>query len=125
MSESTPLSFVHARHLLRRAGFGATRLATEDLLERYPTRGAAADHLLDFYPTRFEPGGRFLEDIHDKWVRYMLQTRRQLQEKLVLFWHDHFATSFDKVRDVAKMSRQNRMLRSFCKGNFRDFVKAI
>ena len=30
--------------------------------------------------------------MHNKWVKYMLKTKTPLQEKLVLFWHDHFAT---------------------------------
>jgi uncharacterized protein (DUF1800 family) len=125
MSESTPLTLGHARHLLRRTSFGATRKAAEKLLEKYPTRGEAAQHLLDFEPTGFKPGGRFIDDIHNKWVRYMIKTKRQLQEKLVLFWHDHFATSFEKVQDSDRMAKQNRLLRTHCKGNFRDFVKAI
>jgi uncharacterized protein (DUF1800 family) len=125
MSESTPLTLADARHLLRRTGFGATQEAAQDLLESYPTRGAAADHLLDFEPTKFKPGGRYIEDIHNKWVKYMIKTKRQLQEKLVLFWHDHFATNYDKVGDVGQMAVQNRLLRQFCKGNFKSFVKAI
>jgi hypothetical protein len=125
MSESTPLTLPHARHLLRRTGFGATVKDAQDLLKKYPTRGQAADHLLDFDPTKFRPRGRFADDMHNKWVKYMVRNKRQLQEKLVLFWHDHFATSFEKVQDVGRMASQNRLLRSFCKGNFRNFVKAI
>jgi uncharacterized protein (DUF1800 family) len=125
MSESTPLTLADARHLLRRTGFEATIDAAQELLDKYPTRGAAADFLLDFEPTKFKPGGRYIEDIHNKWVKYMIKTKRQLQEKLVLFWHDHFATSYEKVQDVDRMALQNRLLRTFCKGNFRDFVKAI
>lgn len=125
MSESTNLTLPHARHLLRRTGFGATRDAAEKLMDRYPTRGAAADHLLDFEPSRFKPGGKFIDDIHNKWIKYMVRTRHQLQEKLVLFWHDHFATSIEKVENADRMAKQNRLLRTFCKGNFRDFVKAI
>ena len=125
MSESTPLTFAHARHLLRRSGFGATAEDTQDLLDRFGTRGAAAEDLLDFEPTHFKPSGRYTEDIHNKWVKYMVKTRLQLQEKLVLFWHDHFATSMAKVDDADLMAQQNRLLREFCKGNFRDFVKAI
>jgi hypothetical protein len=125
MSDSTPLTLVHARHLLRRTGFGATPTAAQDLLDRFPTRGEAADHLLDFDPSKFKPGGRFVEDIHNKWVKYMIKSKLQLQEKLVLFWHDHFATSFDKVTDTDLMAVQNRLLRLNCKGNFKTFVKAI
>ncbi len=125
MADTTALTLPHARHLLRRATFTPTRAAAEALLAKYPTRGAAADALLDFKPARFRPGGRFVEDIHNKWVKYMIKTRNQLQEKLVLFWHDHFATSYEKVGRVKLMAQQNRVLRLNCRGDFRAFVKAI
>ncbi|MGH7786416.1 MAG: DUF1800 domain-containing protein [Candidatus Binatia bacterium] len=125
MSASTPLTAPDARHLLRRTGFGATVLQTDRLLDSFATRGGAVDSLLDFKPSKFKPGGRYVEDIHNKWVRYMIKTKLPLQEKLVLFWHDHFATSFDKVGDVTRMALQNRLLRGNCRGNFKTFVKAI
>jgi uncharacterized protein (DUF1800 family) len=125
MSDSTPLTPSDARHLLRRTGFGARASDLEKLLKKFPTRGAAADSLITFKTSRFKPGGRFIDDVHNKWVKYMVKTRLQLQEKLVLFWHDHFATSFEKVEESDRMAKQNRLLRSFCKGNFKDFVKAI
>ncbi|MGL5017127.1 MAG: DUF1800 family protein, partial [Luteolibacter sp.] len=31
------------------------------------------------------------------WFRRMLQTEAPLREKMTLFWHDHFATSIQKV----------------------------
>ncbi len=55
----------------------------------------------------------------------MTKTRLQLQEKLVLFWHDHFATSYAKVEDIDLMRNQNRLLRLNCKGDFSVLVKAI
>ncbi len=119
------MTLTHARHLLRRTGFAATPDAAQSLLDQYGTRGAAADHLLDFKPSNFKPGGRYTEDIHNKWVKYMVKTKLQLQEKLVLFWHDHFATSMQKVDDASLMAAQNRLFRQFCKGNFRDLVKAV
>jgi uncharacterized protein (DUF1800 family) len=36
---------------------------------------------------------------------------RPLQEKMTLFWHGHFATSFEKVRDAYLMWRQNDVFR--------------
>jgi uncharacterized protein (DUF1800 family) len=125
MANGTPLTFADARHLLRRTGFGATRDAAEALVSRHGTRGAAADSLLGFKPSRFRPGGRYIEDVHNKWVKYMTKTRLQLQEKLVLFWHDHFATSYDKVGDVFQMRQQNRLFRVNCKGDFRALVKLV
>lgn len=125
MADNTPLTLADARHLLRRTGFGATLAEAESLAARAATRGEAADILIDFKPSRFKPGGRFIEDIHNKWVKYMVKTRLQLQEKLVLFWHDHFASSYDKVGNVDQMELQNRLFRINCKGDFRALVKAV
>src|SRR6476659_7015760 len=39
-----------------------------------------------------------------RWLaQRMLITHRPLEEKLALFWHGHFATENDKVRDYRKM----------------------
>ena len=126
---NTVLSASEARHLLRRAGFGGTPAAVAKILKRGDTRGEAADRLLKFNPKKFQPGGSGkdpnLRDSHDKWISFMIVSKFPLQEKLVLFWHDHFATSNFKVNNVRLMAAQNLLLRLFCKGNFRDFVKAI
>jgi uncharacterized protein (DUF1800 family) len=55
----------------------------------------------------------------------MVRTRRPLQEKLVLFWHGHFATGNDKVFDYRKMMGQFAMLRDHAKGNLRDLLIGI
>jgi uncharacterized protein (DUF1800 family) len=55
----------------------------------------------------------------------MLKTNRPLQEKLVLFWHGHFATSNDKIRDYRKMMGQFAMLREHANGNLRDLLIGI
>jgi uncharacterized protein (DUF1800 family) len=126
---STVLNAAEARHLLRRTGFGATSAAVAKILKHGDTRGAAADRVLGFAPQKFQPGGKGkdpgLQESHDKWITFMLKAKFPLQEKLVLFWHDHFATSNAKVGDVSLMAQQNLLLRLFCKGNFRDFVKAM
>jgi uncharacterized protein (DUF1800 family) len=121
--ENTILGATHARHLLRRAGFGAR--ATDVQAFAGLTRGVAADRLLSFKPAKFRPGGKDIWRRRVSWLKYMVRVRAPLQEKLVLFWHDHFATGNDKVQDHAWMADQNRLLRLHCKGNFKDFVKAI
>ncbi len=47
------------------------------------------------------------------------------KSSMTLFWHGHFATSEDKVRDVRKMLLQNATLRRHATGNFRDLVLAV
>jgi uncharacterized protein (DUF1800 family) len=129
--ENTPLSDAEARHLLRRTGFGVNTktlgkiLKDEDVEGDNETRGQAADRLLDFTPSKFRPRARDIELTHNKWVKYMIRAKSELQEKLTLFWHDHFATSFATVGDVKLMANQNQLLRLNCKGNFKAFVKAI
>ena len=55
----------------------------------------------------------------------MLKTQRPLQEKLVLFWHGHFATGNDKVHDYRKMLDQFAMLRENANGNLRNLLIGI
>ena len=59
------------------------------------------------------------------WLERMRVSRRPLQEKLTLFWHGHFATSFQKVKSAYCMWRQNQMLRKGANGNFRELVVGI
>jgi hypothetical protein len=59
------------------------------------------------------------------WANRMLATRRPLEEKLTLFWHGHFATGENKVRDYRMMLRQNEMFRAKASGPFRDLLVGI
>jgi hypothetical protein len=59
------------------------------------------------------------------WGSRMLATPRPLEEKLTLFWHGHFATGENKVRDYRMMLRQNEMFRARASGNFRDMLVGI
>jgi hypothetical protein len=59
------------------------------------------------------------------WGNRMLATNRPLEEKMTLFWHGHFATSEDKVRDYRKMLRQNELFREKGTANFRDLLISI
>jgi uncharacterized protein (DUF1800 family) len=55
----------------------------------------------------------------------MLLSKQPLQEKMALFWHGHFATGADKVRDFRKMQVQLEMLRAHGTGNFRTLVVGV
>ncbi|WP_309638268.1 DUF1800 domain-containing protein [Methylibium sp.] len=59
------------------------------------------------------------------WAQRMLVTTRPLQEKMALFWHGHFATSEEKVRDYRKMLRQNMLLREKGNGSFRELLIGV
>ena len=59
------------------------------------------------------------------WATAMLTTNRPLEEKLTLFWHGHFATGENKVRDYRMMLRQNAMFRAQAAGNLRGLLVGI
>ena len=90
-------------HLMRRAGFGATR----DELELLSARSyeAVVEDLLD--PERFPDidediavryFGRF--GSKNQWIYRMVNSRRPLEEKIALFWHHVFATASTKASHV-------------------------
>src|SRR5262249_40564255 len=48
-----------------------------------------------------------------------------LGERLTLLWHNHFATSNEKVRDLAAMRRQNDLFRKHGRGPFGDLLVTV
>lgn len=56
------------------------------------------------------------------WLDRMAKGPRPFQEKMTLFWHGHFATSVEKVRDPYYMWRQNEMFRRLATGNWLDLL---
>ena len=148
-------------HLLRRAGFGGS--ATE--LAAYNERGYAAsvEALLNFTPTgansiddslrtpgfigviatrAFEPQTN-ITDARQRWLFRMVHTPAPLQEKLALFWHNHFATGYNKLssvvgpadavrlmdsrasRDPLGMDGQVELFRTMGMGKFTDLLTAV
>jgi hypothetical protein len=59
------------------------------------------------------------------WAECMLLSEQPLQEKMALFWHGHFATGGDKVRDYRKMKVQLDLLRAKGTGNFRTLLIGV
>jgi uncharacterized protein (DUF1800 family) len=59
------------------------------------------------------------------WANRMLTTPRPLEEKLTLFWHGHFATGQNKVRDYRMMLQQNLMFRAHASAGFRDLLVGL
>jgi len=52
------------------------------------------------------------------WLDQMATTEFTLNEKMVWFWHGHWATSIDKVKFALPMYDQNQRLRTHALGNF-------
>ncbi len=59
------------------------------------------------------------------WVYRMLFGPDPLGERLVLMWHDHFATSVEKVNDLGWMRRQNETLRRHARAPFGELLRAV
>lgn len=59
------------------------------------------------------------------WMGKILKTRAPLREKMTLFWHDHFATSFQKVKQPPMLIRQNELFREHAFGDFKALTLAV
>jgi len=69
--------------------------------------------------------GEEILDLRRWWLDRMLNGPAPLLEKMTLFWHGHFATSIQKVRDAYWMWLQNDTFRRNAFGNFGALVKKI
>ena len=148
-------------HLLRRAGFGAR----PDELDSYRRMAFSQavdtliyyDQIADDVDTKISqpgyaqiaaPGRAFapnsnIADAQQRWLFRMLHTNRPLQEKMTLFWHNHFATGYAKVaglvgaaeatrymaakpdEDPGRVRGQIEMLRDNALGNFQSLLVEI
>jgi uncharacterized protein (DUF1800 family) len=147
----------HTEHLLRRAAFGASQeeMALFDRL----SSSQALDYLIEYerqpddvdsklggaaYVAVTTRGGTFspntnIEDARQRWLFRMVHSQRPLQEKMALFWHNHFATAYTKVAGAVGPIRATKMFalkqgdlpgpqgqielfRDFALGNFRDLL---
>ena len=120
-------------HLMRRAGFGASReeleerLAVgyeetvEDLL--HPERQEPVDiyEFLRYHHMQWKPGT--LGGVGQvSWVWRMINTKAPLQEKMCLFWHQIFATGVSKVDHYDEITDMIDMFREKGMGKYRDLL---
>ncbi len=124
----------HAGHLLRRATLGFTWPELERA--RQDGLSATIDQLFDFsanesFDRDMDATGKLVAATQEPrrlsswWLLRMAQTPNSVLEKLTLFWHGHFATSGDKVRDNRALYAQNELLRDKAMGEFEPLVHAI
>jgi len=152
----------HIEHLLRRAAFGAV----EEEVSSYANMPyvAAVERLLSYERVDDnvdskigQPGyvgvtaraaGGFkpaenIDDARQRWLFRMVHSQRPLQEKMALFWHNHFATAYSKVAGTFNGTEATRMFaakptedangvvgqlelfRQHSLGNFRDLLVAV
>jgi uncharacterized protein (DUF1800 family) len=125
-----PWSEAHVRRLFWRAGFGATPAeaarwasAGQDATIRYLLDGPRG---LSGAAPRID--GKALDPLNVWshralwWLDRMVRTQRPLEEKLTLFWHDHFATG---GQDTPLMLAQNRLLRARALSSFRKLLGGV
>jgi uncharacterized protein (DUF1800 family) len=59
------------------------------------------------------------------WLRRMMSARYALQEKMVLFWHDHFPSAISVVGRLDAVAEQHAMFRMYGLGSFRTLVHQV
>ena len=59
------------------------------------------------------------------WLDQMRSSPRLIEERLVWFWHDHFATSLAKVRVPYLMHQQHVTVRAHATTSFADLLHAV
>ena len=146
-------------HLLRRAGFGAN--ASELAAYNGQSLSAAIDSLVEYqrFPDdvdekigqgpyvgvttrgQFSPNSN-IDDARQRWLFRMVHSQRPLQEKMALFWHNHFATAYSKVAGAFGGVQGTRMMaaksgelpgpqgqlelfRQFALGKFRELLVEV
>ena len=121
-----------AGHLYRRAAFGASPAELNEAVAR--GLPATLDRLLNGTPNTDEvekavvKAGALIArrnnqfDLRGWWVYAMINGGCPLQEKMTLFWHNHFATSIAKVQNAEWMFNQNRLIRKHALGKFGPFL---
>ena len=130
-----PWNLKWAGHLYRRAAFGASPAemteavsrglpATLDLLFTGTPDADAIETTLEAVGARTADRANPFE-LRAWWLYAMLNGRRPVQEKMTLFWHNHFATSIAKVQRTTWMFNQNRLIRQHALGKFGPFLHDI
>ncbi|MDR7522621.1 MAG: DUF1800 domain-containing protein [Armatimonadota bacterium] len=66
-----------------------------------------------------------LVELRHWWIARMIQTRRPLQEKMVLFWHGLLVSGRPDARLTENLYAQNELFRRHALGNFKALVLAI
>ena len=122
-------------HLMRRAGFGASR----DELERCAEQSyeATVEEMLDTGNASSMPDDLIrryhveqseLRDLAGSaayWMYRMISTDKPLEEKMALFWHGLFATGYTKLNQARSQLNQVEMFRRNGLGRFDELLFEI
>ena len=119
-------------HLMRRAGFGASR----DELEQKVAQGyenvvenllhpgdanAMPDDVIRRYHSEMGEM-RELNSAGAYWMYRMVTTDNPLEEKMALFWHSLFATGYAKLNQASALTNQINTFRRNALGSFRTML---
>ena len=119
-------------HLLRRAGFGASRdeieakaaqgydSVVEELLNPGDGPGLDEDLLYRAYPSYFDKAA--IETGQTEIVYRMINNRYQLKEKMALFWHTILCAGDNKVDNARTTCMQYDAFRDKGMGNFKELL---
>ena len=119
-------------HLMRRAGFGASR----DELEQRNARGyenvvedllnpGAANSMPDDVIRRYHVDMAEMRELNSAgayWLYRMVTTDNPLEEKMALFWHSLFATGYSKLNQARALMNQIDTFRRNAMGDFRTML---
>jgi uncharacterized protein (DUF1800 family) len=121
-------------HLMRRAGFGAQY----DELEARAEKGYEAtveellhpeDHSngldLDLAERYFIEWSHFTRGVPEYFAFRMINSKSQLEEKMVLFWHGVLCSTHSKLNNYATLYDQLELFRRFGMGSFKDLLVEI
>ncbi|HEY6333484.1 MAG TPA: DUF1800 domain-containing protein [Blastocatellia bacterium] len=139
MASTTAMTYDDAAHLLRRMGFGGTAAQINNLVPM--GREGAVNYLMNYSAIDDSNLEQVLSESFDFsdptntqnfnateirrwWYTRMVLTQQQFLEKMVLFWHNHFATSLSKV-PALYMYVQNQTLRQNVLAQFDTILLAI
>ena len=124
---------IRVAHLLRRAGFGATRAeidravangyeaTVEELLHPESQPDLEIEDLIRRYHTD-QNSLMLLESSQGYWLYRIINTRRPLEEKMALFWHGLFATAYGKLNHAKAVVNQTHTFRRHGLGKFADIL---
>ena len=122
-------------HLMRRAGFGASRdelearvakgyeATVEELVQPEGQPDVDLDLMARYLPEYGELTG--IDSNQQAWVFRMINTGRPLQEKMVLFWHGILCTGFAKIDNGRMMTVYIDLFRRHGLGNFRELLMEL
>jgi uncharacterized protein (DUF1800 family) len=119
-------------HLMRRAGFTATRMeleayvsdgyesTVEKLLFPGEPENMPDDMIRRYHVDQSEM--RQIEGAGAYWLYRMITTKNPLEEKIALFWHGLFATGYAKLNQARVLLNQIDMFRRFGLGSFKTML---